>query len=177
MRVLEKYNCKNILHIGGHWGEEADEYIALGADFTFVEPVKEFAEVIRSKGYKCLEMAIGTRTGDFYVDRGLSSFLKTNYERTPVRTEQVTAVPLSEIEAGFDTLIIDTEGTDFEVLQSGTLQYAKTIVVELRKEALFIGETTQEWVEEYLLTKGFKKVEEHVLFDDPNAFDVYFVKQ
>lgn len=177
MSPLNKYNCKNILHIGGHWGEEAEEYIAMGADFTFVEPVKEFAQVIRDKGYKCLEMAIGTRTGDFYVDRGLSSFLKTNYERTPVRTEQVTAVPLSEIEKGFDTIIVDTEGTDFEVLQSGTLKYAKTIVVELRKNALFIGETTQDKVEEYLLTKGFKKVEEHVLFDDPNAYDVYFVKQ
>lgn len=177
MSPLNKYNCKNILHIGGHWGEEAEEYIAMGADFTFVEPVKEFAQVIRDKGYKCLEMAIGTRTGDFYVDRGLSSFLKTNYERTPVRTEQVTAVPLSEIEKGFDTIIVDTEGTDFEVLQSGTLKYAKTIVVELRKSALFVGETTQDKVEEYLLTKGFKKVEEHVLFDDPNAYDVYFVKQ
>ena len=175
--MLEKYKCKNILHIGGHWGEEAEYYQSLGADFTFVEPVKEFAEVIRSKGYKCLETAVGTRTGDFYVDRGLSSFLKTNYERTPVRTEQVKAVPLSEIEKGFDTLIIDTEGTDFEVLQSGTLKYAKTIVVELRKQALFVGETTQDKVEEYLLTKGFKKMEEHALFDDPNAFDVYFVKQ
>lgn len=175
--MLEKYNCKNILHIGGHWGEEADEYIALGADFTFVEPVKEFAQVIKDKGYKCLEIAVGTREGEFYVDRGLSSFLKTKYERTPVRTEQVKAVPLSEIEAGFDTIIVDTEGTDFEVLQSGTLKYAKTIVVELRKSALFIGETTQDKVEEYMLTKGFKKVEEQVLFDDPNAYDVYFVKQ
>lgn len=177
MRVLDKYNCRNILHIGGHWGEEAEEYLAMGADFTFVEPVKEFAEVIRSKGHKCLEMAVGTREGDFYVDRGLSSFLKTNYERTPVRTEHVTAVPLSEIEKGFDTIVVDTEGTDFEVLQSGTLADAKTIVVELRKNALFIGETTQDTVEEYLLTKGFKKVEEHALFDDPNAYDVYFIKQ
>lgn len=174
--MLEKYNCKNILHIGGHWGEEAEEYIALGADFTFVEPVKEFAQVIKDKGYKCLEIAVGTREGEFYVDRGLSSFLKTNYPRNIVRTEQVKAVPLSKIEKGFDTIIVDTEGTDFEVLQSGTLKYAKTIVVELRKNALFIGETTQDKVEEYLLTNGFKKVEEHVLFDDPNAYDVYFVK-
>lgn len=175
--MLDKYNCKNILHIGGHWGEEAEEYIALGADFTFVEPVKEFAQVIKEKGYKCLEMAIGTHTGDFYVDRGLSSFLKTNYPRSIVRTEQVTAVPLSEVEKGFDTLIIDTEGTGYEVLLSGTLKDAKTIVVELRKNALFVGETTQDKVEEYLLTKGFKKVEEYTLFDDPNAYDVYFVKQ
>ncbi len=177
MRVLSKYNCKNILHIGGHWGEEAEEYIALGADFTFVEPVKEFAQVIKDKGYKCLEMAVGTREGEFYVDRGLSSFLKTKYERTPVRTEQVKAVPLSEIEKGFDTIIVDTEGTDFEVLQSGTLKDAKTIVVELRNKPLFVGETARDKVETYLLVQGFKKMEEVVLFDDPNAYDVYFVKQ
>lgn len=172
--ILEKYKPKNILHIGGHWGEEAEDYIKLGADFTFVEPVKEFAQVIRDKGYKCLEIAIGDQEGEFYVDRGLSSFRKTNYPREIVRTEHIKAVPLSEVEAGFDTLIIDTEGTTYEVLRTGTLKDAKTIVCELRKNALFEGETTQDEVEKYLLSKGFKKIEEYPLFDDPNAYDVYF---
>lgn len=174
--ILEKYKPKNILHIGGHWGEEAEDYIKLGADFTFVEPVPEFAQVIKDKGYKCLEIAIGNQEGEFYVDRGLSSFLKTNYPRNIARTEHIKAVPLSEVEKGFDTLIIDTEGTTYEVLQTGTLEDAQTIVCELRKNALFIGETTQDEVEKYLLLKGFKKTEEYPLFDDPNAYDVYFTK-
>ena len=33
-----------------------------------------------------------------------------------------------------------------------------------------------EKVEKYLLTKGFIKTEEYPLFDDPNAYDVYFKK-
>lgn len=176
MNLLSKYNPKNILHIGGHFGEEGEEYKAMGADFTFVEPVPEFAEEIRKKGYKCLEMAIGTSEGEFYVDRGLSSFLKPNYPRQVARVEHFKAVPLSEIEKGFDTLVIDTEGTILEVLQSGTLKDAKTIVCELRKNTLFIGEHPQSETEKYLLEKGFEKVEEHPLFDDPNAFDVYFKK-
>ena len=174
--ILEKYNPKNILHIGGHFGEEAPEYEMLGAEFTFVEPVPEFAKVIKDKGYKCLEMAIGEGEGEFYVDRGLSSFRKTNYPREIERVEKIKAVPLREIEKGFDTIIIDTEGTIMEVLKSGTLEYAKTLVCELRKQELFIGEVLQVEVEQYLLTKGFEKVEEYPLFDDPNAYDVYFKK-
>lgn len=174
--MLSKYNPTNILHIGGHFGEEAEEYEAMGAKFTFVEPVKEFAEEIRKKGYPLLEIAVGEGEGEFYVDRGLSSFLKTNYERDIKRVEHVKAVPLSEIEKGYDTLVIDTEGTILEVLKSGTLTDAQTIVCELRKKPLFIGESPQEKTEEYLLTKGFQKVEEHPLFDDPNAFDVYFTR-
>jgi len=174
--ILSKYNPKNILHIGGHFGEEGTDYKEMGADFTFVEPVKEFAQKIKDKGYKCLEIAVGNFDGEFYVDRGLSSFYKTNYPRNVERIEHIKAIPLKDIEKGFDTLVIDTEGTDFEVLKSGTLEDAKTIVIELRKNPLFIGEVKQDKVEEYLLTKGFKKTEEHPLFDDPNAFDVYFTK-
>jgi len=178
MKILQKYNPKNILHIGGHYGEEGEEYTEMGADFTFVEPVQEFAQVIKDKGYKCLEIAVGTSEGEFYVDRGLSSFLKLNAEKSFTRTinrvEHIKAVPLSEIEKGFDTLVIDTEGTIMEVLKSGTLEDAKTIMCELRKDILFIGEEPQEEVEKYLLTKGFIKTEEYPLFDDPNAYDVYF---
>lgn len=175
--ILEKYKPKNILHIGGHFGEEGVEYLEMGAGFTFVEPVPEFAEKIRGKGYNCLELAVGTTDGDFYVDRGLSSFLKPNYERNIDRVIKVKAVPLSEIEKDFDTLVIDTEGTHLDVLKSGTLDYAKTIVCELRKKELFIGEALQAEVEDYLLAKGFKKTEEHPLFDDPEAFDVYFIRE
>lgn len=148
----------------------------MGADFTFCEPVPEFAQVIKDKGYKCLEIAVGDNEGAFYVDRGLSSFRKPNYERKIDRIEMIKAVPLVEIEKGFDTIVIDTEGTIFEVLKSGTLDYAKTLVCELRKKELFIGEVLQDEVEKYLLIKGFKKTEEHPLFDDPEAFDVYFTK-
>lgn len=173
--MLQKYNPKNILHIGGHFGEEADEYKELGATFTFVEPVPEFAQVIKNKGYPCIENAVGDQDGEFYVDRGLSSFLKCPSHRD-VRTIKVKAIPLSEIEKGFDTIIIDTEGTILEVLKTGTLEDAKTIVCELRKNILFVGESPQIETEKYLLTKGFEKVEEYPLFDDPNAFDVYFKK-
>lgn len=174
--MIHKYNPQKILHIGGHFGEEGEEYTKLGVDFTFVEPVKEFAQKIKDKGYKCLEIAVGTFDGEFYVDRGLSSFLKTKYERKIERVEHIKAVPLSEIEKGYDTLIIDTEGTHLDVLKSGTLKYAKTIVCELRKTELFVGESLQDEMEKYLLEKGFKKTEEHPLHDDPEAYDVYFTK-
>jgi len=176
-QFLKTHNPKKILHIGGHFGEEGEMYTKLGVKFTFVEPVKEFAEKIKEKEYPVLEMAVGTFDGEFYVDRGLSSFLKSKEEREIARVEHIKAVPLSKIEKGYDTLVIDTEGTILDVLKSGKLDDAKVIICELRDELIFVDESSKDEVEQYLSSKGFTKVEEHVLDDDPEAYDVFFVRE
>ena len=85
---LDEYTPKKLLHIGGHYGEEGEVYKKHGIDFTYVEPVAEYAEEIRSRGYKCLEMAIGNMKGNFIVDAGgVSSFLKHPFEQVVKRIE------------------------------------------------------------------------------------------
>jgi SAM-dependent methyltransferase len=163
---LSEYSPKKLLHIGGHFGEEGELYKELGIDFTYVEPVAEYAEEIRKRGYKCLEIAVGNLEGDFIVDEGgVSSFLKHPFEQVVKRIEYKKGVPLSEIEEGFDTIVMDTEGTALEVLQSGTLKDVQTIMCEIRKQPVFEGEASQQVVEDYLKTKGFEKVAEYLLKD------------
>ena len=172
--ILSEYSPKRVLHIGGYEGEEGEIYEEIGTDFTFVEPVPRLADIIRSKGYDCIQKAVGLgEERVFHID----SMAGSSFLTSPIQhiTGQITLkpIPLSEIEEGYDTLVVDTEGTEFDVLKSGTLKGFKTIVCELRDQATFEGETLKPVIEEYLKTKGFKKDHE---FNQGNFYDVVFSK-
>jgi len=172
---MENYLGNKILHIGGHLAQE--NYTK---DVLYVEPVKEYAEVIKSKGYKVLNVAIGEPIErDFYVDEeGVSSFLKHPFEQRIKRVEKKTPTPLKEIENGFDTLVLDVEGLTLEVLKSGNLTGFKIIVCELREEPVFKGEAPRKEVEDYLLTKGFKQTHEKKNTESlKSSYDVVYGKQ
>ena len=169
---LSKYSPKNILHIGGHIGEEGEVYNELGADVLFVEPVKEYADIIKDKGFNVLNVAIGLNRGmvDFRVAGIFSSTMKRNayqdYEDnwlkengTKVYNTKVKMVRLDDIEGHFDTLLVDTEGTVLDVLKSGKLNY-KIIIAEESSdlEPQFENEPHNSEIEKYLNTKGYRKV-------------------
>jgi len=171
---IEQYLGDKILHIGGHLAQE--NYTK---DVLYVEPVKEYAEVIKSKGYKVLNTAIGEPIErDFYVDEnGVSSFLKHPVEQIIKRVEKITPTPLKEVEVGFDTLIVDTEGTTLEVLKSGSLEGFKIIICELRHIPVFDGEVSRKEIEEYLSQKGFIVIDEIKNTPAPHSScDVVFKK-
>lgn len=153
---LKKYNPENILHIGGNTGQEGEIYKEFSS-FTFVEPVKQFVEIIKAKGYNVIEAAVGLGSErDFYVDGQVSSFLKTKKQRKNDLIK-VNVVPLSNIQSGYDVLVVDTEGSSLEVLKTGKLNF-KAIIIELRDTPAFIGEATKAEVVEYLKNKGYKLV-------------------
>jgi hypothetical protein len=172
---LSKYGPKNVLHVGGHVGEEGELYERIGVDFTFVEPVPEYAEQIRKKGYKVLECAVGERgIRDFIVRSIFSSFWqrdskydnylknwlgKKGIKDSPEKIK-VKVVPLSSIQKGFDTLVVDAEGSDLEVLKSGKLNF-KTMIIEVRGEPAYVGGVGRSELESYIFSKGYTKAEEH----------------
>lgn len=154
---LEHFEPNHILHIGGHHGQEGDIYKKI-SKFTFVEPVPEFAEIIRSKGYHVIEKAIGEPgVREFNVNGQISGFLK-NKKGSRYKQIKVETVPLRDIQhlANYDVLVVDTEGTVLEVLKSGDLSQFKAIVVELRDEPAFYGEEPKEYVVDFLWNKGFR---------------------
>lgn len=171
---LHEYNPKNILHIGGHTAEEAEIYKEIGADFTFVEPVPEFAEIIRKKGYKVIEAAVGTEPGEreFNVCSVFSSFLFRKKEclayqdrwmrksKEKQRKIMVKIIRMSDIDGNFDTLVVDTEGTVLDVLKSGELNF-ETIVAEVRETPAYNGEPDNNEIEKYLNEKGYSKISKH----------------
>jgi FkbM family methyltransferase len=155
-KKISNYNPTNILHIGGHIGQEGEIYKDI-CPFTFVEPVAKFAEIIADKGYRVINTAIGSSKGErtFYVRNQISSLLMTKVNHGQTKTT-VQVVRLKDIQEGFDALIVDVEGATMEVLKSGDLSKFKVIIAELRDDPAFIGEATKQEVIMYLKEKGFK---------------------
>jgi len=167
---IKDYNPKKILHVGGHIGEEGNIYKSIGAEFLFVEPVPEYAEKIRKRGFNVLEVAIGERgEREFNVRGAFSSFLKRkkselDYQRKWLAKTgekqykiKVKVIPLSDIQEGFDTLVVDTEGTVLDVLKSGNLIF-KTIIAEIRQKGpAYEGEVDNKEIENYLIEHNYIK--------------------
>lgn len=180
---IHEYNPKRILHIGGHKAEEGKTYDKIGADVTFVEPVPEYAEIIRQKGYDVIEVAVGPERGEkeFNVRGVFSSFLIRKKDHLPYqdwwldkvgedkRQIKVKVVPLRDIQEGYDTIVVDTEGTGLDVLKSGDLNF-KTIVIEITVDgAVYEGEPEIDELEEYIISQGYRK-------DKQFRLDTVFVK-
>ena len=178
-RHIHEYDPKRILHVGGYVGEEGEIYKSIGAEFTFVEPVPEYAEKIREKGYSVIETAIGERgERDFNVRGIFSSLLERKEELLPGQEKwlkehnekkgqiRVKVIPLLDIQEGYDTLVVDTEGTVLDVLKSGNLNF-KTIIVEIRSTPAYDEEPPNEEINKYLAENGYvedKKYGNNIIF-------------
>lgn len=172
--LLEKYEPKNILHIGGYLGGEGELYSKNGWDFTFVEPVPEYAEEIRKKGYKVIENAVGTPgKREFYVLGALSSLFEREIKKNDVsykkyaepasvkeRKIEVDVVALKDIQKGFDTLVIDAEGAEWEILHTGDLNF-RIIIVESAAPHKYLKEKKLRRVEAHILRNGYVKKEHY----------------
>jgi FkbM family methyltransferase len=170
---------KNILHIGGYVGEEAEDYQEMGADFVFVEPVPEYAQKIRDRGYKVIEKAVG-KSGSiaFYKREYASSYLKHRKHRgVKIEVEGVELKVLqNDLGQVFDMLVIDAQGATLDILKSGALDEFKVIVCEGSKSPRYVGEAPMNEIIAYMNTQGFDLVYpfKHTGHD---IYDLVFLKK
>lgn len=170
---LHKYEPKNILHIGGHLGEEGELYKSIGSEFTFIEPVPEFAKEIKRRGYKVIQCAVGERgERDFIVRSIFSSFYQrdSSYDgwlerwlgekgiKDSPEIIKVKVRPLSDFQKGFDTLVLDAEGAELEVLKSGDLNF-RIMIIEVKDVLSNKGGSSRSEIEDYIFKHGYIKAE------------------
>lgn len=169
----------HVLHIGGYVGEEAPLYKQMGVDFTFVEPVPEYADVIRSNGHKVIEVAVG-KVGeiDFYKKKYASSYLSGKKMRgSPII--KVNGVTLKEIQEQngkvYDMLVIDAQGATLDILKSGMLEDFKYIVCEASQKPRYDGEAPMQKIIDYMIENKFELIYpfKHVGHD---IFDLVFIR-
>lgn len=169
----------HVLHIGGYVGEEAPLYKQMGIDFTFVEPVPEYADVIRSNGHKVIEVAVG-KVGeiDFYKRKYASSYLYGKKMRgSPLI--KVKGVKLSTIQEEnhrvYDMLVIDAQGATLDILKSGMLDDFEYIVCEASQKPRYDGEAPMQEIIDYMTSKNFELIYpfKHVGHD---IFDLVFIR-
>ena len=163
-----------LLHIGGYDGEEGPLYKKKGYQFTFVEPVPEFAERIREKGYKVIQCAVG-KEGEicFYLHDRQSSYLKEKGQQN-LKTITVRSVSLASIQHGYNMLVIDAQGATYDIIKSGNIKKFMSVTCEVSKVPRYEGEADYDTVYKYLKDNGFTLQHEKKHIRD--IYDLEFIR-
>lgn len=127
----------HVLHVGGHLGQEVEHYRAAGATrITYMEPTPENAEVLRQLGddVTVVEAAAGAEWGSapLYECGGDGAWNTTRTEigegpgvHAAEIATVVDVIPVRDVQRQTpepDVLVVDTQGTEVEVLRSADLR-------------------------------------------------------
>lgn len=161
MDLLRKYkvNCESILHIGGHFAEEAALYYENGIKHAvFVEGDANLFPYLESivkvyPNYSCTLAMLSNQDGysEFYVasnEGASSSILKPNrhtIERPDITFGDSRLVRTTTLDSlgldNFDLLVIDVQGAELLVIEGGlrTITNAKAIWIEVNAGFMYEG--------------------------------------
>ena len=176
MDLLARYqiNCKNVLHIGGHFAEEASLYQENGivcAVFIEGDPTifPHLQAALREyPDFSCHLAMLSNIKGEseFYVasnEGASSSLLKpmrhvierpdiTFDERKSVQTTTLDSMKLGS----YDLVVIDVQGAELLVMEGGadTIEQAKAIWIEVNAGSMYEGAANSSEIVE-ALSKSF----------------------
>lgn len=182
--LLARYGVepRGVLHVGAHHGEEVPIYRALGFDpIVLVEPQPAACEVIRRDhpDAHLVEAAVassGDRAALFEGSRSTSSGLSVRSVEALAMTE-VTVYRADQLQRrwpGCSVLVVDTQGTELDVLQSADLGALDLIIAET--DDVGRDAAPHYAVVEYLAGQGWRPVERWRHGWHPYS-DVVFVRE
>lgn len=127
---------RSVLHVGAHRGEEVPVYRRCGfGEITLVEPDPANVIFLRDTfdDVAVIECAVGAQVGEAVLHRaGVFSGLSADSAHPASDQVEVDVRPLRDIQALYpaNVLVVDTQGTELEVLGSAELSAVDLIVVE-----------------------------------------------
>ena len=131
---------RHVVHVGANLGQEVPDYRAAGIEqITLVEPDPESALAIRETypELSVLQIACGTAAGMGKLRRAEGASVWSTLATSPMPhgmsvTDEadVDVVPLSECQGDADMAVIDTQGTELDVLHSADLSRLRLVVIE-----------------------------------------------
>ena len=182
--LVKKYDLKirGIIHIGGHHGEELEDYIDEGIqNIILFEPLSDCFDVI---GYKCQDLnanieghqvALGSERGiaKMYVsdnEKQSSSILKPKVHLTHhphvkfPETEDVEVHLLDDYLPNikdYNFINMDVQGFELEVLKGGkeTLEQVNYVYCEVNRDEVYENNAYVEEIDEFLAGYGMERVE------------------
>ena len=182
--LVKKYDLKirGIIHIGGHHGEELEDYIDEGIqNIILFEPLSDCFDVI---GYKCQDLnanieghqvALGSERGiaKMYVsdnEKQSSSILKPKVHLTHhphvkfPETEDVEVHLLDDYLPNindYNFINMDVQGFELEVLKGGkkALEQVNYVYCEVNRDEVYENNAYVEEIDEFLAGYGMERVE------------------
>ena len=160
--LLKRYKLEanSVLHIGAHYGEEADEYSAFGIKrgvFIEGDPLvfpKLIMNLERFENFQGIRAMLSNSTSKVNFFRASnegssSSILRPAghiQDRPDILFEQpvfIETVPLDSLNLGvFELIVIDVQGAELKVINGGrnTIAKAKAIWVEVNSGNMYEGD-------------------------------------
>jgi FkbM family methyltransferase len=180
--LRKKYNMdvKGIIHIGGHYGEEIDEYIRNGIqEIVIFEPLSDSFDVL-CENIKDLnaniiahQVALGPEEtmATMYVsdnEKQSSSLLKPKVHITHhphvkfPETEEVEVKVLDDFDyTEYNFINMDVQGYELEVLKGATetLKHVDYVYCEVNRDEVYEGNAYVEELDEFLSAYNMERVE------------------
>lgn len=181
---------EGICHVGAHEAQEVPLYQELGFQSIYlVEADPILAEDLQSRygytnGITVLPFAVGAERGCLPFHRVLRdqqyNSLLEPIDLGNVQKFEVPIWPLREWISSFtpvNVLVVDTQGSELQVLEGADLRAIEMIVIEVGTKAKYDGQPMREDVESYMETHGWRMV--HEWPHGPRAiwFDQVYVKR
>ena len=180
--LVKKYGMiiTGIIHVGGHYGEELQDYIDEGIqDIVLFEPLDENFDILKEKAEKLnanikgFQVALGSEKGTatMYVsdnEKQSSSILKPKVHLTHhphvnfPETEEVEVGRMDDYPTGnYNFLNMDVQGYELEVLKGATetLKKVNYVYCEVNRDEVYENNAYVEEIDEFLAQYGMERVE------------------
>lgn len=180
---------RGVLHIGAHLGEEIPYYRAAGfTSIHVVEPDPESVEVIRREwagsDVVVTQRACGRQRRRDTFNRNELAFFSGLVPRRrgrarTVDTFDVEVVPAHDLQRGETVVVIDTQGTEIDVLLSVDLAGVELVIIECWDRS-----DRPKWecaaplhmADKHLNRAGFRRAIRWV-YDNSGYFDVLYARE
>jgi FkbM family methyltransferase len=128
---------RHLIHVGAHKGEEMPFYTEAAVErITLVEPIPELAAELRSEFpyADVVQAACGSQPGKQTLSvmsrTNLSTLGKPGPLDTVASTIEVEVVTLASIQGDANIAVIDAQGLEVDVLNSGDVRMFDLVIVE-----------------------------------------------
>ena len=169
-----------VIHVGGHYGEELQDYIDEGIqDIVLFEPLNENFDILKEKAENLNANIVGHQvalgpekgTATMYVsdnEKQSSSILKPKVHLTHhpqvkfPETEEVEVGRMDDYNTGnYNFLNMDVQGYELEVLKGGTktLEKVKYVYCEVNRDEVYENNAYVEEIDEFLANYGMERLE------------------
>ena len=169
-----------VVHVGAHRGEEVPDYQRAGFEsITLVEPNPD----LQSHLVQLAQVTFGVtvhfcaagQEGRAVLHRTTwseraSLLTPRDYDTVDVVTVEVQ--PLSELQKGCNVAVLDCQGSELDVLRTGTLYEFDALIVECDNRRRYDGAAVAAEIDDFLVNQGWHATGAYGGHSSPHLRDV-----